>query len=208
MPAALAHLLTHRRPTMGLARRRAVVLPRHASERHRSRRPAGLLIRMAGSHRRGTGGPHPARQRRRPLAARRHLRIDRPALGLRLPAIRTLDVGRRLARAAGHELRSRTRLSRCRRLGHDPRRRRIDGARDHLDRGPSPRQVFFRRHADGDPRPQRRAGAVRVHDRFRRMAGTQFRRRNALRRRERGPCSADCGEHAARAHRQRRWSRR
>ncbi len=200
-----------RRPAVGLARRRAMVLPRSADERPRSyspRRAAALLIRMAGRHRRKPRRPHPARQRRRSLAARRHLRIDRFALRPRVPVIRTLDVGRRLARATGYEPRPRTRLPRCRRFGHDPHRGRIDRARDHLDRRPSPRQVFVRRHADGDPGPQCRAGALRMHDRVRRMAGTQLRRRNALRRRGRRPCSADCDEHAARRIAQRRWSRR
>jgi len=87
----------------------------------------------------------------------------------------------RMARAARHELRPRPRLRRRgRRCAYPSCRRNQRTSRD-LGCRPSPRQVHFRTYADGDPRPQCRAGAPGMFSGLAGVDWTRLRRSHLVR---------------------------
>ena len=118
--------------------------------------------RIAANFLRRPGGVDSARQRRGPLAPSRKLPLDRDSGRLDISAFCALGLGWRLARAARRQLRTGSRIPRCRRSQLDPCVGRPHCLVGNLDFGPSAREIFRGRHGSRDPRPQRSPCHVRL----------------------------------------------
>ncbi len=120
------------------------------------------------------------RQRSRPLAVGRGVRINRHLGGLDLSAFRPLGLGRRLARAARPKLRAWTRLPGFWRRRRNSNRRRFDGPRHHLAARSPARQIHSRSRSHGAARSQCGAHNIRVLPSLDWMARSQLFRRVPL----------------------------